>query len=168
MAYKWAKDMSAKYVEIGADGERWTLGNSPPEFTTELEEQPGYASVPIHIGPCMMAGAAAAYYVLHNQEPVNDQLAEWSKLDNRRASQLRMVTVEDQPLPTANTGTGIAHLTEIANYGLPGYVERALHGVGVDVTPLPIAEEQNEQGEQAQTAAANEPDDRPDIFHTEG
>lgn len=67
----------AKYLEVGADGERWGLSPSPPEFSTELEDQAGYQTVPVHVGPCMMAGAAAAYYVLHDCSPIVSHSCDW-------------------------------------------------------------------------------------------
>ena len=68
-----------KYLEVGADGERWTLSPAPPEFSTELEDNPGYATVPVHVGPCMMGGSAAAYYVLHDITPTVSHLVDWDK-----------------------------------------------------------------------------------------
>lgn len=67
------------YLEVGADGERWSLSPAPPEFSTEDEGNLGYRSVPVHVGPCMMAGAAVAYYVLHHTRPVNSYTATWAK-----------------------------------------------------------------------------------------
>jgi hypothetical protein len=100
MVYECAREAGAKYLELGADGERWTLGNSPPEFTTQLEEEPGYQSVPVHVGPCMMAGAAAAYYVLHDTVPPGDHLGEWDRGNGRLNIQAYMPPIEDSPMPT--------------------------------------------------------------------
>lgn len=83
MIHQLANEAGTQYIEVGADGERWTLGNQPPQFSTSLELEPGYTSVPVHIGPCMMAGAACAYYVLHNIAPSGDQLAEWDRGHDR-------------------------------------------------------------------------------------
>src|ERR1700740_2777036 len=59
LCYNFARNHGMKYLEVGADGERWTLSPNPPEFSTELEDNPGYQTVPIHVGPCMMAGWVA-------------------------------------------------------------------------------------------------------------
>ena len=77
LVYKWAGEIHANYLELGADGERWTLAPKPPQFSTELELEPGYQSVPVHVGPCMMAGAAAAYYILHYEVPQVSHLGDW-------------------------------------------------------------------------------------------
>lgn len=79
MVYGMAIDYGAYYLEVGADGERWSMSPNPPEFQTELEEEPGYQTVPVHVGPCMMAGAAAAYYVLHNQTLRDSFTVDWDK-----------------------------------------------------------------------------------------
>lgn len=99
MVYEAAKKHSfVKYLELGADEERWTLSGCPPLFTTELEAEPGYATVPVHVGPCMMAGAAAAYYVLHNVEPTSDHLVEWQRETDREEgcpAGLKLLTIGD-------------------------------------------------------------------------
>ena len=77
MVHAAAKLAQCNYLELGADGERWTLGYEPPQFSTELEQNAGYQTVPVHVGPCMMAGAAAAYYVLHNCVPSGDHVGQW-------------------------------------------------------------------------------------------
>lgn len=79
MVYEIAKSMGFNYLEVGADGERWGMAPAPPEFQTELEANPGYQTVPVHVGPCMMAGAAAAYYVLHNQRLNHSFNVDWDK-----------------------------------------------------------------------------------------
>lgn len=83
MCYNYAtQGIGAKYLEVGADGERWGLSPSPPEFSTELEQEAGYQTVPVHVGPCMMAGAAAAYYVLHDTTPSGSHSMEWDGRTN--------------------------------------------------------------------------------------
>lgn len=79
LCHKFAIDNGMNYLEVGADGERWTLSPQPPEFSTELEDNPGYQTVPVHVGPCMMAGAAVSYYVLHNTVPTVSHLIDWDK-----------------------------------------------------------------------------------------
>lgn len=77
MAHQVAIGNGGYYLEVGADGESWSLSPVPPEFSTELEEQAGYQVTPVHVGPCMMAGAAAAYYILHSQVPVDSHVGKW-------------------------------------------------------------------------------------------
>lgn len=98
MCYDYAQRNGMRYLEVGADGERWTLSPSPPEFSTENEAQPGYQTVPVHVGPCMMAGAAAAYYVLHNQQPSGSHAMNWEKgeLLGQWISEVRAVEPEDE------------------------------------------------------------------------
>jgi ThiF family len=79
MCYEFANVDGWHYLEVGADGERWTLSPAPPEFSTDDEANPGYQTVPVHVGPCMMAGAAAAYYVLHDCKPILSHSAGWVK-----------------------------------------------------------------------------------------
>lgn len=79
LCHTYAQEKGMSYIEVGADGEGWTLSPNPPEFSTELEDSPGYTTVPVHVGPCMMAGAAVAYYVLHNCTPVVSHSVKWVK-----------------------------------------------------------------------------------------
>jgi hypothetical protein len=77
MCYAYSKEIGSRYLEVGADGERWTLSPAPPEFSTDLEQNAGYATVPVHVGPCMMAASAAVYYILHATTPVMSHSAKW-------------------------------------------------------------------------------------------
>lgn len=76
-AFLAASQSRISYLEVGADGENWSLSPSPPEFSTDLEEVAGYTVTPVHVGPCMMAGAAVAYYVLHDVRPMVSHAASW-------------------------------------------------------------------------------------------
>jgi hypothetical protein len=53
------------YIEAGADGHHATVTFSPATMATAEEENPGYRSVPVWVGPCAMAATIASYYVLH-------------------------------------------------------------------------------------------------------
>lgn len=77
--HQHAVKQGIRYLEVGADGERWGMSPAPPEFQTELEDQTGYQTVPVHVGPCMMAGAAAAYYVLHDTVLRDSFMVDWDK-----------------------------------------------------------------------------------------
>lgn len=98
MAYSSAQDAGASYLEVGADGEGWSLSPNPPEFSTELEGQAGYQVTPVHVGPCMMAGAAAAYYVLHGQVPVDSHVGKW---DGQR---ITLATMPEETFETFTCG----------------------------------------------------------------
>src|ERR1700675_1984932 len=79
ICHAYASENGMSYLEVGADGEGWSLSPNPPEFSTDLEGQAGYQTVPVHVGPCMMAGAAACYYILHNCSPVVSHSVKWAK-----------------------------------------------------------------------------------------
>jgi ThiF family len=69
------------YIECGADGHHMTVTFSPATMATADEENVGYRSVPVFIGPCSLAASIAAYYVLLNT-PGNYErtyIADWSK-----------------------------------------------------------------------------------------
>lgn len=104
MAYGIAVDNGSYYLEVGADGERWSMSPNPPEFSTELEAEPGYQTVPVHVGPCMMAGAAAAYYVLHNQVLNDSFTVDWDKGADYRYrgpwAGLKFRSMVENPAPT--------------------------------------------------------------------
>jgi hypothetical protein len=104
MCYRFAQEYGMKYLEVGADGERWTLSPAPPEFSTELEDNPGYQTVPVHVGPCMMAGAVASYYILHNTIPTVSHLIDWDKgpVYNNRVEiygSLKIASMDEGNLP---------------------------------------------------------------------
>jgi len=54
------------YIECGADGHHATVTFSPATFATSEEDNIGYSSVPIFVGPCTLAASIAAYYILLN------------------------------------------------------------------------------------------------------
>ena len=93
MAFAAASHYGSFYLEVGADGETWSLSPNPPEFSTELEDVAGYTVTPVHVGPCMMAGAAAAYYVLHNRRPLDSHSCKW---DGQRVD-FESMAEEDYP-----------------------------------------------------------------------
>lgn len=68
----WARAINALYVEAAAEGEQGSATGAPAEWATEQEALPGYASVPVWVGPCVMAAAVAVAHVLHNQ-PMEDR-----------------------------------------------------------------------------------------------
>ena len=69
---------AAKYLELGADGMGATVTTEPAEWSTPAEEQPGYQSVPVFVGPCTLAASIAAYYVLKGVVPQETFRVDWS------------------------------------------------------------------------------------------
>ena len=75
---KWAADENLKtsppgypkYIEAAAEGEFGSATGEPAQWASELEADPGYASVPVWVGPCVMAAAFACAHILHNS-PMN-------------------------------------------------------------------------------------------------
>lgn len=72
--FTWATDRQdhegqlpprCNYIEASAEGEWGGITDSPATFTTDLEEHPGYASVPVHVGPCTLAASMITYHILH-------------------------------------------------------------------------------------------------------
>lgn len=98
MSYQAAQGAGSYYLEVGADGEGWSLSPNPPEFSTELEDQAGYQVTPVHVGPCMMAGAAAAYYILHGRVPIDSHIGKW---DGQRVT---LSSMPEEDYPTVECG----------------------------------------------------------------
>lgn len=53
------------YLEVAAEGDIGTISGSPAEWATEAEAQPGYASVPVWVGPCVSAATTAVSFIIH-------------------------------------------------------------------------------------------------------
>lgn len=62
---------TSRYYELGADGFGATVTGEPAEWSTEAENEPGYQSVPVFVGPCTLAASIAAYYILQGK-PIKD------------------------------------------------------------------------------------------------
>lgn len=58
-----------RYIEAAAEGEIGSITDSPAEFATADEAAPGYASVPVWIGPAAAAAVMACAYILHGSVP---------------------------------------------------------------------------------------------------
>jgi ThiF family len=76
-AKAWAAGMSICYLEAAAEGEWGSITGAPAEFATNDEVRPGYASVPVWVGPCVAAAMMAAAYVLHADVPADDDAFRW-------------------------------------------------------------------------------------------
>ena len=63
-AYKYFSDFCA-YIEAAAEGEVGSIATAPAEFITADEESPGYAHVPVWVGPAVAAAYMATSYILH-------------------------------------------------------------------------------------------------------
>lgn len=64
-----ARQWSVAYIEAAAEGDIGSIAGAPADWATPAEEAPGYASVPVWVGPCVMAASMAASYVLHGEWP---------------------------------------------------------------------------------------------------
>lgn len=72
--YAHALEHNLMYLEASAEGEWGGMTDCPATFATEDEVNPGYASVPVHVGPCVASAAMAAYYILHGVVPTGTNL----------------------------------------------------------------------------------------------
>lgn len=66
-AHAWARDVGARYIEAAAEGEYGSVTGAPAEFATPEENLPGYASVPVWVGPCVVAASMAVAHIIHNR-----------------------------------------------------------------------------------------------------
>jgi molybdopterin/thiamine biosynthesis adenylyltransferase len=71
-----------EYLECGADGHSGSVTGAPAEWVTEAESQPGYQSVPVWVGPCVVVAGLASYYILHNTDIMVTHRVDWHE-DNR-------------------------------------------------------------------------------------
>ena len=72
-AYEWSTNHNIFYIEAAAEGEIGSIADAPATFAAPEEAQPGYASVPVWVGPCTMAASLACAHILHNTMPSVDQ-----------------------------------------------------------------------------------------------
>lgn len=63
-----------RYIEAAAEGEFGSATGCPAEWASELEKDPGYASVPVWVGPCVIAAYFASVSILHNKPPADAQI----------------------------------------------------------------------------------------------
>lgn len=72
-AYRWSMDglghAYCAYIEAAAEGEVGSIAGSPADWCTPEEDNPGYASVPVWVGPCVAAAMMAVSHVLHGRSP---------------------------------------------------------------------------------------------------
>jgi len=79
MCAAWCRDCQTKegriavwYIEAAAEGEFGSIAGLPGEWETEDEAKPGYASVPVWVGPCVGAAMMAVAHIIHNTPPSDD------------------------------------------------------------------------------------------------
>lgn len=75
----FAKKFGLMYVEVAAEGEFGTVTGSPADWATEEETKPGYASVPVWVGPCVNAAAIACSHILHAMDVERTYRLGWDK-----------------------------------------------------------------------------------------
>lgn len=68
----WAIDQDVFYIEAAAEGEYGSIAGLPADFATDAESQPGYASVPVWVGPCVAAAMMAVAHIIHGVPPDSD------------------------------------------------------------------------------------------------
>lgn len=66
--HKWTVENfgGSAYVEAAAEGEFGSVTQEPADWQTSEEDNPGYASVPVWVGPCTLAASVCCAYILHN------------------------------------------------------------------------------------------------------
>lgn len=76
-AHQWARTIGHLhfYLEAAAEGEFGSIADAPAEWATADEENPGYASVPVWVGPSVAAALMACNHILHGQNMLNGQSA---------------------------------------------------------------------------------------------
>ena len=80
-----------KYLELGADGHGMTVTGAPAEWSTEAENEPGYQSVPVFVGPCTMAASIGAYHILLGL-PMKDTIRiDWNQTEGLKINQYQGV-----------------------------------------------------------------------------
>jgi hypothetical protein len=79
--YQFAVEFGLPYIEAAAEGDFGSIALSPADWATPLEDAPGYASVPVWVGPCVSAATMACSYILHRGEHDSDTSARfgWDK-----------------------------------------------------------------------------------------
>jgi len=66
MCNAWATIRRLNYLEAAAEGEIGSITGEPAAWATDDEAKPGYASVPVWVGPCVMAASLACAHILHS------------------------------------------------------------------------------------------------------
>lgn len=69
MAAEWANQNYIAYIEAAAEGDIGSMAGSPAEWATAEEIRPGYASVPVWVGPSIAAAYLAVSHILHGIHP---------------------------------------------------------------------------------------------------
>ena len=62
---RWAAEHHIPYGEAAAEGDTGSATGCPADWQTEMENHPGYASVPVWIAPCAQAALLICNYVVH-------------------------------------------------------------------------------------------------------
>jgi hypothetical protein len=80
MSHNYAVTHGRCYIEAAAEGEYGSIASAPAEWATADDAKPGYASVPVWVGPATFAASMAAAYILHDHYPERDLVTRlgWS------------------------------------------------------------------------------------------
>jgi hypothetical protein len=96
MVYKASLNVGeSAYIECGADGLNSSVSFHPADVETALEQDEGYTTVPVFIGPCVMAAAIVCYYVLHGTIGSLTHQIEWMYGESGRSGWLALRTIRD-------------------------------------------------------------------------
>lgn len=80
MVYQWCRRNGVNYVEAAAEGDVGSCTGAPAEWATPEEQAPGYAHVPVWVGPCVAAAQMAVAHIVHNTYPGdNSYRLGWSE-----------------------------------------------------------------------------------------
>lgn len=69
LCYDWCQHSFVQYTEAAAEGEIGSITDAPADFSTPADAAPGYASVPVWIGPAACAAVMTCAYILHGSLP---------------------------------------------------------------------------------------------------
>lgn len=88
-----------KYIECGAEGHHANVTFAPATFSSPEESQPGYQSVPVFVGPCVMAAGIAAYYVLLGTPVERTYDINWLRESERQPEMLGLAITNEEDTP---------------------------------------------------------------------
>ena len=100
-AYRWSVINGIPYIEAAAEGEIGSATGTPAEWATADETNPGYASVPVWVGPCVLGASIAVAHVLHNGRLRDRSLRMgWDQSFNQFVIEDSDVEVISEPIPS--------------------------------------------------------------------
>ena len=121
------------YIEAAAEGDYGSATGAPAEWASEKESQPGYQSVPVWCGPCVVAAWAVVNQILHGSMLKSDRVIRMGfntksgtdLFDSAAQPEILAVREEDQEEEDVETQTEVQESAErpmgeeYSNYGYP-------------------------------------------------